>query len=99
VADDLLSLLRLVEPSREVAAAVDEMFARDAPAMSVEARQRLVAAARRGLQYRADRIQMFRILLFEVMQAWWLDQAPEWAAFWIPVAPPWVGPYELGDEP
>ncbi len=88
--------------SPEVDRMVDDLFARNAQPMSVETRQRLIAATQRALKERRDRIMGWRIALFTIRQ--WIGHKDEWHAYFTcythgtDISAPWVGPYELGRE-
>lgn len=82
---------------------VDDYWNANAVPMTVEQRQRFIAAAKRGLDARRRRIDEWRYVLFWMMWAWF-EKQPTWHDFfdcakchpWPPVN--WVGPYELGCE-
>lgn len=72
--------------------------------MTVEQRQKFIAAAARGLAWRRQRINEWRWLLHTTH--WWLQgKEPDWHDYvhcerhhpWPPVE--WSGPYELGCDP
>lgn len=69
--------------------------------LSTDQRQRFVAAANRGLKWRRDRLNGWRVLLMTMHQAMghrvkWHDYYPchKCAHWWD--EPKWIGPYILG---